>query len=58
VIFLNEKKLTLPCRRASGLALRVNAVHDCLDDVKDFGDHFTASLSTSVRHPLGEGNFS
>jgi hypothetical protein len=36
------------------LALRVNAVHDCLDDVKDFGDHFTASLPTPVGHPLGE----
>jgi len=36
------------------LALRADASECGLDELENIGDHFAASLSTPIRHPLGE----
>jgi hypothetical protein len=55
---MDEGKLLLPRKTSLEAVLRADTIHDCLDGDEDFGDHFVASLSTSVRHPLGEEIFS
>jgi len=54
---MHKGKLLLLCKTRLEEGLRVDAIHDCLDGDEDFGDHFEATLPTSIRHPLGEGIF-
>jgi hypothetical protein len=54
-LIFNEGKLLLLRKTRLEAGLRVDEIHDCLDGDEDFGDHFAASLSTPVGHPLGEG---
>ncbi len=53
LIFRHETKLLLLRRLALKKALRAETEQRRLDEMQDFGDHFTGSLTRLVRHPLG-----
>ena len=54
---MQKGKLLLLRKTRLQAALRVNAIHDCLDGDEDFGDHFASNANSPGQTSAGGGEF-